>query len=142
MIRVHMRVDTSLLDNGLKKLHPNLKDELEAAATEMVLFIHSNWSPSSPSSPGSPPAVVTGALDASVRKDTAGRDAFGRFASADSVVAFFVRVGDEKAWYAADLEEGRESTNLAPRPLTVPALQHIEGMLPDGVSLGFKRAFR
>jgi hypothetical protein len=106
-----------------------------------VLFIHSNWSPSSPSSPGSPPAKVTGALDASVRKDTAGRDAFGRFASADSIIAFFVRVGDETAWYAADLEEGRDSTGLAPRPFIEPALKHIEDMLTDDIQRGFKRAF-
>lgn len=141
MIRMSMRVDTSVLDRGMKMIKPSMKQQIEGLTNDVVAFLHQNWSGSSPSEPGSPPAVVTGALDASIRKDATGRDASGRFASGDDVISWFIRVGDSKAWYAADLEEGRASTNLAPRPYIDPAFKSIEDKLPEGVKVSFKRSF-
>lgn len=141
MIRVNFRVDTSILDRGLRNILPNISADLDSLTNDVVTYLHQNWSKSSPSDPGNPPAIVTGALDKSVRKESSGRDIRGRFASKENSVAWFIRVGDGTAWYAADLQEGRDSTNLAPRPYIDPALESIEDKVPDGLKLSFKRSF-
>lgn len=142
MISVRFHVDNSNLERGDASLLNNIGNELGDIADNVVDYIRSNWSPVSPSEPGKPPAVVTGALDASIRADKTGRDVLGRFAGRENTTAWFVRAGDKTAWYAADLEEGRESTNLLPRPFIEPALEAIGKDMDNSIRASFKRSFR
>lgn len=106
----------------------------QESANEIVVDIRSNWSGQSPSSPGNPPAIVTGALDASI-KVKEGRDVSGRFATSDNAISYAIVVESD---YGAAQEFGDPSKNLAARPFLRPALFRFKNKLGDK----FKTVFR
>lgn len=105
---------------------------------DLIELIRKNWSSSSPSSAGQPPAKVTGNLDSSLKMDSTGRDASGRFANSKNAKYAFIRVdtanGDfddpngrspaDRGNYAQSLEYG-QAGHHAPRPFLEPAMAVI-----------------
>lgn len=109
------QVGPSLLDRLLRgDLVRNTADVTNEAAQDMEKDIRSNWSKSSPSAPGQPPAVVTGALDASVM-------AVPEQSLSTGKVTATVQVRDKKARH---LEYG--TRKMAARPFLRPAIQRAK----------------
>jgi len=111
-----MRLDTQGLDHIDRTVDENTMDALTKLGASIVNDIRSNWFPRSPSPRGGPPAVVTGALDATIRVDRQGRDLLGRLAGKDAMT-LFIRAGSDDVVYAGILEDGLN------RPFFVPALE-------------------
>jgi hypothetical protein len=101
---------------------------------DIVTDIRASWSSISPSSPGMPPAVVTGALDQSI-KVKEGRDISGRFATSENAISYAIVVESE---YGAALEYGDPGKNLAPRPFLRSAIFRAKNKMGDK----FKSIFR
>lgn len=116
------------IEENKKRKADSLVDE---AATILVNDIRSHWSSSAPSSKGNAPAVVTGNLDSSVKKDRTPRDVLGRFAKGKNVSMQFVRID------TADGNNPQGRGNYAPvlenemdRPFLEPAIKRISAIYP------------
>lgn len=134
MMNIKFFKDTAILDGMVNNQSAYLNPALEATANAVVDYIRGGWSSSSPSSPGQPPAIVTGNLDESVHAENTGRSGAGTFAKGSAVQSWFVQV---EAEYAAALEFGSPSTNLAPRPFISPALDAALPFLVAGLKASY-----
>lgn len=108
-LTVRFRGDTSKLDILDRLFRKEVSDTLRAIAEETRDDVKANWSSSSPSAPGAPPAVVTGALDASVQTDQQRGSIFEK--------PYTAVVVEEP--YGVYLEEG--TGIISPRPFLAPA---------------------
>jgi hypothetical protein len=129
MMRVVWKTDTkalNLLDNSISALtSESIRETLE----NRKQYIQDHWSETSPSSPGNPPALVTGALDASLK--VIRRDKGGKFATSSNAVSWALTVESE---YGAAQEFGRPEINLAPRPFLRPAMKNAESILGKSIT--------
>ena len=139
MMTLNIKSDFTILDKGERALMPAVDKSLVQSVESITNRIRYNWSPSSPSSPGNPPAVVTGNLDGSISFDHTGRDALGRFASAENATAIYLRI---EAEYAAALEFGDPSKNLAPRPFLAPAVLAEQDEIGDKFKINFNGVWK
>ena len=122
---------TLRVEKTMKKKADGLTDFV---ADAIISNIRHGWTTPGPSVKGQRPAVKTGNLDESIRKDRVGRDPKGRFAKEGDVSLVFVRIdtasgpkSDGRGHYEVVLEEALE------REFMGPAVDEVAAMLP-GVS--------
>lgn len=132
MLNARWTLNTSRLDSLTSRVDSGIDSVVNQAADHMVEHIQDSWSSTSPSSPYTAPAVVTGRLNASVKK-MRGRNTRGQFASYNNAAQVSVIVDSA---YAAALEFGYSPRNLAPRPFFfngMDAAKEIYGDLVRGL---------
>lgn len=100
-----------------KRVFDQAAGATDEAAETAVKDIRSSWSASSPSSPGNPPAVVTGALDASVSSEQ-------KLASGNTVATEI----KAEAGHAGYNEFG--TSKMAARPFMQPAVNRLRHTFP------------
>lgn len=122
-VRVYVKTDFTPMNRLEAALPRRLEGSVRDAGTAVINDIRSHWSPTSPSARGSAPAVVTGELDASIHLEPAGRDALGRFASAENAVGVLIKVD---APHGGILE-----SDYLDRPFLEPAVERMSPMFPN-----------
>lgn len=139
MMKITMKSNFDILDKGMARIEPMIDKSIGECAESIVNRVRYNWSASSPSNPGEPPAVVTGNLDSSIKADNAGRNALGQLTRSNEAIAWYIRI---KAEYAAALEFGDSSKNLAPRPFLAPAVADEQFAIGDKIKLNFQGVWK
>lgn len=121
---IDVKLNTKRLDEMLRENPDKAAKATEIAADLVVNDIRGHWSGSSPSSPGNAPAVVSGALDASINSEKV---------SGGNHPVYVVTAGAEHAGY---LEKGTK--NMAKRPFIYPAVRRMRNKLRDVFKVHFR----
>jgi len=126
MITAAWRVDDAKLRSFEARMPGSARQMVNQLATETASIIRASWWDRSPAPPGQPPAVVSGALDASITVQHGGSG--GRMSSRVSA----------PAKHAHFDEHG--TVRMAARPFMFPAAMMVESRIPDYARDAFTRA--